>query len=133
MKSPSPPPNIATELARERTRAAAERTLMAWIRTCLSLISFGFGIDRIVYAIERAQVEESISAVRLSRILGLAFIALGTFAMLAAVLEHRVELRRVRRADYAYRSRLSLGLLVAVLLVFIGLFAFISILLQAAT
>jgi uncharacterized membrane protein YidH (DUF202 family) len=36
--------NIATELARERTREAADRTLMAWIRTSLSLIGFGFGI-----------------------------------------------------------------------------------------
>ena len=36
------------ELARERNRAAADRTLLAWIRTALSLIGFGFGIDRIV-------------------------------------------------------------------------------------
>ena len=35
-----------TDLARERTRAAQERTLMAWIRTSLSMVSFGFGIDR---------------------------------------------------------------------------------------
>ncbi|MEI8250374.1 MAG: DUF202 domain-containing protein, partial [Synechococcus sp. ELA057] len=41
---------LADHLARQRNRDAAERTLMAWIRTCLSLISFGFGLDKIVAA-----------------------------------------------------------------------------------
>ena len=36
--------NTATELTKERNRLAADRTLMAWIRTSLSLIGFGFGI-----------------------------------------------------------------------------------------
>jgi len=39
--------NLANELARERNREAAERTLMAWIRTALSLIGFGFGIGKL--------------------------------------------------------------------------------------
>lgn len=46
--------NLTNELAKQRNRDAAERTLMAWIRTCLSLISFGFGLDKIVGAIDRA-------------------------------------------------------------------------------
>jgi putative membrane protein len=35
--------NTATELTKERNRLAADRTLMAWIRTSLSLIGFGIG------------------------------------------------------------------------------------------
>ena len=31
-------------LSIDRTRMAAERTLMAWLRTALSMISFGFTI-----------------------------------------------------------------------------------------
>lgn len=125
-------PNIQIELAKERNRAAAERTLMAWIRTCLSLISFGFGIDSIVSAISSFQKAETINPVHLSRILGLAFIALGTYAMIEAAIEHRQELQRIQqRSDYLYMPRGSLGLKVAVLLICIGSFAFVWILLRA--
>ena len=40
--------NIATELAKERNRAAADRTLNSWIRTSLALIGFGFGLSKIL-------------------------------------------------------------------------------------
>jgi uncharacterized membrane protein YidH (DUF202 family) len=37
---------VSTELARERNREAADRTLLAWIRTSLAMVSLGFGIER---------------------------------------------------------------------------------------
>ena len=136
MNDPTPtlkPPNIQAELAKERNRAAAERTLMAWIRTCLSLIGFGFGIDRIVSAINKLKVAKDINPVHLSRILGLAFIVLGIYAMLVAALEHRKELRHIQRdSDYFYTPRRSLGLTVAIGLICIGIFAFVGILLKAS-
>ncbi|MBF2034373.1 MAG: DUF202 domain-containing protein [Leptolyngbyaceae cyanobacterium T60_A2020_046] len=124
-----PPQDIATELAKERNRAAAERTLMAWIRTCLALISFGFGLDRVVAAI--AWAGNPIGALGLSRLLGLSLVALGTYAMLMAVLEHRQELRRIQRNDYHYRDRRSLGLTVAIALIAIGSVAFLGIVVRA--
>ncbi|MCU0526506.1 MAG: DUF202 domain-containing protein [Elainella sp. Prado103] len=126
------PINIQAELAKERNRAAAERTLMAWIRTSLSLISFGFGIDTIVTAIRSLQVVDDLNPVRFSRMLGLAFVALGTYALIMAAIEHRQELQRIQRqTDYLYMPRRSLGLTVAILLIGIGIYAFISILLKA--
>ncbi|MDY7021857.1 MAG: DUF202 domain-containing protein [Cyanobacteriota bacterium] len=132
-ENPTPKINPQAELAKERNRAAAERTLMAWIRTCLSLISFGFGIDTVVSAILSFQeVAQRVNPIRFSRTLGLAFIALGTYAMIAALIEHNQELRHIQRhGDYIYKPRRSLGLTVGTGLVAIGIVAFISIVVRA--
>jgi len=122
-------PNPGTELAKERNRAAEERTLMAWIRTSLSLIGFGFGIERIVATIHQA-LGDAINPVRLSRILGLSFVALGTFAMLFASIDHRHQLQRIQRNDLTYVSRRSPSLIVAYVLAILGTIAFIGILIS---
>jgi putative membrane protein len=70
-----------TELAKYRSRAAADRTLMAWIRTSLSLIGFGFGIPTIVKAIEGTHLSPHLNPIRLSVIVGLAFIGTGVLGM----------------------------------------------------
>ncbi|KJH71045.1 YidH family protein [Aliterella atlantica] len=119
--------SVTDELAKERNRAAAERTLMAWIRTSLSLISFGFGIDRIVTALRG--LGSASEAVGLSRNIGLSFIAIGVLALLLATIGHRQDLRRINRGDFTYNPRISLGLVVAIALMIVGLFAFIGILL----
>jgi len=119
---------ITVELAKKRNRDAAERTLMAWIRTSLSLISFGFGIDRIVSALKAPLSLQN--PIRLSRILGLSFIALGIFALFMAIIQHRAELKRIRRVIYTYTPNISLSVIVAIGLIAIGLAAFIGILLS---
>lgn len=132
--SPSKPPNIQAELAKERNRAAAERTLMAWIRTSLSLIGFGFGIASVVNSIMNFQELRDINQVRVSGIFGLAFIGLGVYAIVTAAIEHRQELQRIQRnADYFYRPRHSIGLTVSIGLICIGLVAFIAILWKTVT
>ncbi len=45
-----------TDLAKYRSRAATDRTLMAWMRTSLSLIGFGFGIPTLVRTIDQTTV-----------------------------------------------------------------------------
>ncbi len=119
-------PNPGTELAKERNRAAEERTLMAWIRTSLTLISFGFGIESIV-SILNQNFGEIANQIRLSRILGISFIALGTFSLLAAALDYRRQLHRIQRNDLLYQSRKSPTLIVAYILAFLGLIAFLGI------
>ncbi|QKD83686.1 DUF202 domain-containing protein [Thermoleptolyngbya sichuanensis A183] len=127
---PDAPRNLNNELAKERNRAAAERTLLAWIRTSLSLIGFGFGIDQIVTAIQRTRRLDYLGTMYLARITGLAFIAVGLYAMLSATIEHRQELRRIQRDDYLYTPRRSNALVVAIALMVIGIFAFLGIIIS---
>ncbi|MEG3435784.1 DUF202 domain-containing protein [Pannus brasiliensis CCIBt3594] len=125
---PETPYNLNNELAKERNRQAAERTLMAWIRTCLAMISFGFGIDKIVGALTRTRLGSSARADLSVRLVGMSFILLGMFALLAAVREHQATLKLIRRDDYVYSPPRSIGVFTAVALLAIGAVAFILLL-----
>lgn len=114
---------LADHLARQRNRDAAERTLMAWIRTCLSLISFGFGLDKIVTAIRSGVgVEGSLNGWGV-RLISLAFVLTGVVAMLAATLQHRRALKRLLREEFTYREEPSIANATALMLTLIGLAA----------
>lgn len=125
-----PPRNLTNELAKERNRDAADRTLMAWIRTCLSLISFGFGIDKIVTALADTRVGNGPDVVFSARMIGICFIVLGIVAMMFATVDHQQTLRQIRRDDYIYAPRRSLATGVAIALTFIGVFALIAVLVK---
>lgn len=122
--------NITNELAKERNRAASERTLMAWIRTCLSLISFGIGIDRTIAALSKAFANTKIDPYNLSRILGLSFIIIGTTSLTLAVIAHNRSLKKLDKEYFVYTSETSLGSIVAIALIMLGTFAFIGILIK---
>lgn len=101
---------------------------MAWIRTCLSMIGFGFGVDKIVGALTRTRLGESARADISVRLLCMGFILLGIFALFAAIREHQITLRQIKRDDYLYSPPRSVGTATAIALVGIGIFAFLLLL-----
>ena len=123
-----------TDYATFRTREAADRTLMAWIRTSLSLISFGFGIPTIVSAIEKTYVGQAIDPERLSVIIGLLFIAIAMFGLVTAIRSHRRILKRSRGSEETYQDKdYNSTQITAFAMLLIAIVSFVGLIIQALT
>ena len=121
--------STANELAKERNRAAADRTLNSWIRTSLSLIGFGFGISKIHASLQAMGVQRPSDSIHSTLLVGGSFILVGMLALLAAVIQHVRILRRLELPDFAYTAMRPISVTVAVTLLLIGAISFVGILL----
>ena len=108
------------EMATGRTVLAMDRTLLAWVRTSLSLISFGFTIYKVLQAVQKEGIAGVLRPTG-PRNLGLFLILLGTLPLGLALVRFWVSMRRhlgVSRRDLL----LNPGLLVATIISLLGLF-----------
>lgn len=128
---PSTTTNVSSELAQERTREAADRTLMAWIRTSLSLIGFGFGIAKYKDILLRAgMVKGTPEQINTTMIFGLSFIFLGVIGLLAAIIQHWRILQYIKGKREEFTGFRPLVMIMAILLLCIGLFAIVAVMLH---
>src|SRR5262245_50148072 len=129
-------PDASTHFAWLRTRLAAERTLMAWVRTSISLIGFGFTIYQFF---ARLGTMEGVAAPRephLARYFSLALIAAGTLGLCVSLIEYQWVVRYLWGPDFRPVAGVTRdhwhtpALVVTILLICIGLVAFVSVFLR---
>jgi putative membrane protein len=121
--SPRRPIDTATSLAAARTVMAADRSLMAWIRTALSMISFGFTIYKVLQGLEHAGVKRA--HFDSPRWMGLFLTALGTFSIAMGTVEYVYTVRAMQPVGH-YRV-FRPAMLMAMIMSLTGLALFLSI------
>jgi putative membrane protein len=105
---------------------AAERTLLAWVRTGVTLMAFGFVVARFglflsLLRMQAGQAHTGHAGSLLSTLLGTALVLLGAFVMAVSAYQHRVFVRTLPAHDLPPGYSTALALLLASLLSSLGL------------
>jgi putative membrane protein len=122
-----------TDLALKRTAMAASRTMMAWVRTGTSLISFGFTIHKILQTAAAAVSTSTMSRLHehSARRLGLMLIFLGTASIVMGTYDYFKTSRQLNEmSGIEHRVKWDLSLAIGALVGLLGLFLFVTILLN---
>lgn len=99
---------------------AAERTLLAWLRTGLAIIAIGFVIARfgLFARMISLQTHATLPAQGWSALLGVAFVLVGSLAIVAATVQHGRFIATLPAADLPprYSRVLAVGMSAAIAL-----------------
>jgi putative membrane protein len=122
----APRPDTGTMLTLDRNYMAAERTIMAWIRTALSLISFGFTVGKFFDYLtsEGKPIRGFLARMMGPDGVGIALVALGIFALIFAIVDFRKTVKRLQ--GHGLEKRRSAAIVMAAILIFLGISAILS-------
>jgi putative membrane protein len=113
-------PALPGDLGQINTILSADRTLMSWIRTALSMISFGFTIYKVLDVLARnGQIARSESP----RQVGLFLCAMGVASVVLGTMGYWATLRDLQRIQPFRLGRPVLVMALILSLAGIGLFA----------
>ena len=112
-------PDPATDL---RVYFAAERTMLAWVRTGITVMAFGFVIARFgLFLRFVAHDPGALPSHGLSPILGAGMVWLGVLAMVGGTLQYQLFCRRLAGSERPPRIAVGFGLVIAWALAMTGL------------
>ena len=107
-----------------RVYLAAERTLLAWIRTGLAMMGFGFVVARFGLFLREMQAVQQgtpVASGRGSLWFGIALVLMGVLVNLSAVFHHSRLVRELREGHWNADRPARSGMMVAILLAIAGL------------
>jgi len=119
-----------------RTRLSLERTIMSWLRTAVALIGFGFAIVQYLEHLEETPGARAAYLPHAPRYLGLALISCGILALLVSMWQYWWSIRYLWGEPFSLiagvtkEGKQTPVFAVAIVLLFIGLFAFFAVLLR---
>jgi inner membrane protein YidH len=117
-----------------RTRLSVERTMMAWLRTAVALIGFGFAIVQYFNHLQEIPGARPAYLPTAPEYLGLALISCGILALVISLWQYWWTVRYLWGESFApiagmtKERKQSPVIAVAVLLIGIGVFAFFAVL-----
>jgi putative membrane protein len=129
-------PTATDHFAWLRTRLAVERTMMAYMRTSVSLIGFGFAIVQFLNNVHELPGAAAARLPGAAWYLGLALIFCGVIAAVVSLLEYRRLISYMWSGTYAAIAGVSSEqkksplYAIAGVLIVIGIFAFFAVLLR---
>ena len=117
-------PVLPTDQGEMRTIMAADRTLMAWIRTALSMLSFSFTIYKFLEAAVEKQGDMHPNS---PQQVGLFLAGVGTLSMILGTVDYWSTLKDLRRAEEFRLGRPTLFIATVISLAGVTLFFSIAI------
>lgn len=105
---------------------AAERTLLAWLRTGLTIMALGFVVSRFGLFLELLSAQRQAAYVQAqsqsSAALGVLFVVVGAIAVLLATIQHRRFVSTLPQSDLPRSYSRAFAVLLCALVGVLGLF-----------
>ena len=120
-----------------RTRFALERTMMAWVRTAITLIGFGFTIVQFFEHLPALTGSEPLRRPAAPFYFGLLLIGAGVVALVISGWQYRTVIAYLRHGEFAAIAGTSHGpthtpiYAITIITIFIGVFAFLAVVTRA--
>ena len=105
---------------------AIEQTFLSWVQTGLTLIGVGFGIGTILVAMKAEHYERTI--IKAIKIVGALLILVGFITIILSLIQHRSKLKSLKGERTKKKYLTNLPLWIGIMIIILGIIAFLTIL-----